>query len=367
MRTSFTYLFFILLLFIVSCTDEPDRITNIIGPEDWQGPELSWLSPPEAEVRGTVGLDIQISDSSAIDRATLYIDGVSRNELTSAPWRFEIITDSLEDGVHVAEVRAWDEYGNLGISPILRVNVMNSMAEGPRLLWVPDDYTTIQSAINAAQDFDTIRVRDGVYYETLNLFGKGLWIESENGPVRCTVDGDGAHNTIFTASSREYITIRGFTIIGSGGIAVEFDDGASFTFVNNSLESESSVLMYARRTAGTVHNNLFLGANVSLEIWSLQGTVFNNVFMDAITAALWNTNYGRNPVAHGYNLFWQNQSNYYEFDPAISDIYLDPLIDIEAGELRPNSPCIDAGNPTILDIDSTTSDIGPFGGPLAYP
>ncbi len=43
---------------------------------------------------------------------------------------------------------------------------------------VPQDYQEIQSAINAAQDGDTILVARGTYIENLNFRGKGIVLTS---------------------------------------------------------------------------------------------------------------------------------------------------------------------------------------------
>ena len=165
------------LLTIIGCKDGDTFITNVTSPEDWQPPIIEWRTQPDPETRGTVGVDFEISDSSAIASIQAYVDGAPRQSSFSIPYRFELTTDSLLDGVHLLEVRATDEYGNLGISPVLRINVSNSVAQGPQLIWVPDDFARIQDAINASADFDTIRVRSGTYYETLNTFGKGIWLE----------------------------------------------------------------------------------------------------------------------------------------------------------------------------------------------
>lgn len=235
MKTLLACLFSVWLL--IGCTEKNTYVTS---PEDWQPPVIEWQSVPEAEVRGTIGLDVDVTDSSAIARVRLYLDGSEHHTLTTSPYRFEIVTDSLLDGVHVCEARAWDAHGNLGISPILRVNVVNSVAQGPRLIWVPDDYALIQAAINAATDFDTIRVRDGVYYETLNLFGKGIWIESEHGPLRCEVNAAGASNVFYFPASREPCTIRGFQLVGAAWILLGLDDGSRVCLFNNIALSDTA-------------------------------------------------------------------------------------------------------------------------------
>ena len=47
-------------------------------------------------------------------------------------------------------------------------------------IYVPNDYGTIQGAVDAASSGDTIIVRDGTYTENVNV-NKRLTIRSENG------------------------------------------------------------------------------------------------------------------------------------------------------------------------------------------
>lgn len=58
-------------------------------------------------------------------------------------------------------------------------------------LYVPDDYATIQGAIDAAVAEDTIRVRPGTYFEHLQIVDKSLTLESTDGPEVTVLDGNG--------------------------------------------------------------------------------------------------------------------------------------------------------------------------------
>ncbi len=70
-----------------------------------------------------------------------------------------------------------------------------------------------------------------------------------------------------------------------------------------------------------------------------------------------------------YNNVWNNTANYYGFTPDSTNLSVDPMVvndDTTQGELdfhlQKYSPLIDAGDPSILDKDSSRSDIGLYGG-----
>ncbi len=364
-RLAFTTI--VIAFLVISCKQEGDTyITNVTAPDDWHPPIIEWRSQPDPEVRGTVGIDFVITDSSEVASVRAYLDGAPTDSTFSTPYRFELITDSLLDGVHVVEVRATDAYGNLGISPVLRINVVNSVAQGPQLIWVPDNYSTIQSAINASTDFDTIRVRSGTYYETLNTFGKGIWLESELGPMTCSINANGANSVFWVAPSSVASTIRGFRITG-GNANVSLDQ-VRMNFYNNVVASDGGwTNLITSYSGGNIQNNLFQGSETSLQFSTHFGVVFNNIIQNASSYGMWNAATFENPIMYGYNLFWQNTNNYnLRFDPGIGDIYEDPLINFEEGYLLNGSPAIDGGHPEIFDLNGTRSDIGPFGGPYAY-
>lgn len=98
---------------------------------------------------------------------------------------------------------------------------------------VPEDYSTIQAAIDSASDDDTIEVSDGTYVENLDI-DKKLTIQSVNGYLITTIQAADSNDHIFYISA-DYVTIEGFTICGalsSAGIYIE--KGADHcTIINN--------------------------------------------------------------------------------------------------------------------------------------
>jgi hypothetical protein len=371
MKTSVIFVALALLL-LAGCTTKETKnyVTNNTGPADWQPPLLTWQSPLDAEVRGTVGLDVRVTDSSHVDSVLLYVDGLQTRMLHDTLYRFSLITDSLLDGVHLCEARAFDHYGNLGISPVLRVNVMNSMAQGPRLLWVPDDFATIQAAINASEDYDTIRVRDGTYYETLNTFGKGIWIESEHGPKFCVLNGKWSSSAIFVLGGPRTVTIRGLQITAAD-YGIGLGDGALVGVFNNwfvvtdSLEYSTGII--SSYAGGHIRNNLLSGSHYGVQLGYFWGDFTCNIVQDMTDVGMWNATTYLNPIVHSYNDLWNNPLDYANgFARGQGEILENPLWDALAGQLLPGSPCTDAGDSTVVDRNGTRSDIGPTGGPWAY-
>ena len=57
----------------------------------------------------------------------------------------------------------------------------SSIAVSATTICVPDDYSTIQEAINAASSGDTVVVRDGTYTENVIVDKDHLTVRSENG------------------------------------------------------------------------------------------------------------------------------------------------------------------------------------------
>jgi len=78
-----------------------------------------------------------------------------------------------------------------------------------RIIVVPDDYTTIQAALDASVDGDTVFVKKGTYYENPTVYK----------PI--TLMGEDMDSTIINAGKgltvkRDNVTVAGFTINGTG-------------------------------------------------------------------------------------------------------------------------------------------------------
>ncbi|ASJ10001.1 hypothetical protein A3L12_01145 [Thermococcus sp. P6] len=149
-----------------------------------------------------------------------------------------------------------------------------------RVFYVPDDYTTIQEAINNARPGDTIIVRDGTYNENV-IVNKSITLKSENGPANCIINGTGSGSVVTITADN--VTIQGFTITGSGsgwgngGVWVESSGNtiSSNVITNNGngiyLDSSSNNNITSNNITSNSGNGVYLDSS------SHNNITFNNI------------------------------------------------------------------------------------------
>jgi hypothetical protein len=101
---------------------------------------------------------------------------------------------------------------------------------------------------------------------------------------------------------------------------------------------------------------------------SIDWRIFNNTITRFEAGILLGSD---DTVAVHYTNLWQNDDNFWVvsgydgiFDTTFSLLHVDPMfVDSTNFHLQAFSPLIDAGDPDILDVDGTRSDIGAYGGP----
>ena len=80
---------------------------------------------------------------------------------------------------------------------------------------VPQDFSTIQGAIDAAVNGDTVRVAPGTYIENIDFLGKAITVASETGPDVTIIDGSSsvAGSVVsFTSGEGPTSVLNGFTV-----------------------------------------------------------------------------------------------------------------------------------------------------------
>src|SRR5947208_3193179 len=102
--------------------------------------------------------------------------------------------------------------GLLSLTPLLILGLTPHTARAATIN-VPASQPTIQAAINAAANGDTVLVAPGTYYENINFMGKAITVTSSGGPSVTTING-GALGTVvmFITNEGRNSVLSGFTI-----------------------------------------------------------------------------------------------------------------------------------------------------------
>jgi len=125
---------------------------------------------------------------------------------------------------------------------------------------VPDDYPTIQEAINHANEGDAIYVRAGIYYEHVAV-NKTVSLIGENKSTTI-IDGMGT-GTVLNVTAND-VSVTGFTIQKSGSEWVyTMDNGILIQSSNNRVENNVMSYNSAGIFLDSSDNNLLISNNVS--------------------------------------------------------------------------------------------------------
>ena len=257
-----------------------------------------------------------------------------------------------------------------------------------RLFMVPDEFRTIQEAIDVTQYGDSILVRPGRYEENLNLSGHSIFIGSlyaiTHDPtyIDSTIIDGGGNDVVVKYARGEGGTLTGFKIVngrsregggiftynsspniehctitdnssedGGGGV---FIYGGSPDFINCTISGnqadESAGGFHLESAAWTHVSSCIIWGNEPEEIAFNPDGDLVSIFMDycaisngeegIITNFNGNVNWGEGNIAQNPQFIDGENADYH---------------------LTENSPCIDVGEPgTPVDPDGTPADIGAY-------
>ncbi len=267
---------------------------------------------------------------------------------------------------------------------------------------VPGDYPTIQAGINAASHGDTVLVQPGTYNESVVLEGYGITVASmfiltgEYSYIDSTIiDGEGLPWGCVSFGAEWYFfrdAIIGFTI-QNGELGVDcfhntvplisfniitgnsqhgiWTEMTHPTIIHNVISGNSGDgIHYGLYTESEIYNNVIAGNSIGIYILNGSPTITNTI--------LWGNEGDEIYVEDGSPSFrycdieggWAGEGNI-DVDPLFRDADNGDfhLMSTECGD-RHNSPCIDAGDPSIFDsildcnwgLGTEISDMGAYGG-----
>ena len=167
----------------------------------------------------------------------------------------------------------------------------------------------------------------------------------------------------------EYSTIIDNSFIDTFVEAVNFHTWfGKFTDVRNNFIHGQNHNVAINKVLNTVENNIII--NFARGIVMKPGTrVVNNIIMNSREFAIYTTN-ALDTAVINYNCFYNNDAisnNLALFNPDTTIYYTsDPMFENQDSNnylLQMYSPLINAGDPNILDVDGSRSDVGLYGGP----
>jgi parallel beta-helix repeat protein len=139
----------------------------------------------------------------------------------------------------------------------------------------PGNYTTIQSAIDAANDDDTVFVFNGTYVENI-VVRKDLSLFGEHGNATI-IDGGG--NPVVVWIEACTVTMSGFSVTNGSSWAISLADSASTTISNNNISGNSGYGLGSGRSPFSTITNNIISKNVDDGVVifdSLGNTIANN-------------------------------------------------------------------------------------------
>lgn len=140
------------------------------------------------------------------------------------------------------------------------------------VIHVPDDYPTIQQAIDASVDGDEIIVSPGTYVEDIDFLSKDVIVRSteptDSDVVAATIiDGDNDPQNPGTVVTLSAGTITGFTITGGygdsgnsnedgGGVFATNSSMVTYNVISNNFAPGNGGGIYARDDAIVANNSI---------------------------------------------------------------------------------------------------------------
>ena len=247
-----------------------------------------------SEVSGVITLKAKASDNVGVTSVQFFLDGDRVGTLdTSTPYAAKLDTTKLPDGTVALLAVATDAAGNRTMSAPVTVTIDNGGSEPPPppppsgTIRVPQDYPTIQKAVDAAGDGDIIVVGPGTYAGDIVISGKSITLTSlyqiahDPSLVDRTIIKGGTPG-IYVDDSAPNTTIAGFHFLGG-------EDGVQFfakggRCLDNFFDHTVNDAISFENAGGVARGNRIVGAGddgVDVDAASSNVLIENNTIIGA--------------------------------------------------------------------------------------
>jgi parallel beta-helix repeat protein len=151
---------------------------------------------------------------------------------------------------------------------VIGINNSSSRPLSPTTIVVPDDYSTIQSAVNAASPGDTVYVRAGTYHENVQV-RESLSLVGQSAQSTA-IDGGNVQDVISVLA--DGVSITGFTISNDQSASKGFSDYADIMLSAASCSISGNVLTSSFAgvdLSGSAADNSIIGNEVTNNSWGI--------------------------------------------------------------------------------------------------
>jgi len=148
-------------------------------------------------------------------------------------------------------------------------------------IYVPDNYSTIQGAVNAANPEDIIIVRDGTYTENVDVNKDHLTITSQNGIEVTIVRAINPDDHIFEVTA-SHVSISGFTVRdateeGKAGILCQEGTGYLNIFSNFAINNYCGIRLEGNQDShSNVSDNSCSNNSYGITVYSKRNEILSN-------------------------------------------------------------------------------------------
>ena len=203
------------------------------------------------------------------------------------------------------EHKFWNLFKIILIANTFVLLILSQTAVFAANIYVPDDYSTIQAAVDESSLDDTIIIRDGTYIENVEIY-KNLTIKSESGAEKTIVQAANSEYHVFDVIA-DYVNINGFTISGTDARekAGIFLDNVEYCIISNNIISENSRGINLNYS----NNNTITNNNVNTN--HLRGILLEDSNNNTITNNNVNFNNLKKRWTHGICLVASNGNSIY--------------------------------------------------------
>ena len=146
-----------------------------------------------------------------------------------------------------------------------------------QILIVPDDYETIQGAVNAATSNDTILIKPGTYFENIEVVDKNIVIGSlflstnnEDYIDQTIIDGSNNGRVIFYSGVDSPSQLTGFTIQNGAIEGVNHSGGGIAVYSSPNIELSNLKIL----------ENTAVARGAGLTIWSSNASISHVLFKE---------------------------------------------------------------------------------------